>query len=251
MAIENLMRVVRSKSSKEIRDLVCLLREIPDADLDERGPVDVFARTASPRLATDAAEKRIAQLRSIQDLVGRLRAGNLPDADRLRGLDELDAAVQAIAACFKTEQSASDGNGGEPGSDDGVRTRRDVRTRETIMLVDDEELVLNATASILARNGYNVLTATGGEMAIQLLEKNSDLVRLAILDLSMPGMNGKEMLAYIRERHPAIDVLIYSGDATEAVIPDLLSDGASAVLHKPALSDTLMARIREIIDSNA
>lgn len=97
----------------------------------------------------------------------------------------------------------------------------DVRGRGTILLVDDEDIVRSSTADMLEQIGFDVVQAASAEQALALLERGDAFV-LLITDHLMPGMSGTELARIMRDRRPALPVLLLSGYADVAEIaPDL------------------------------
>ena len=101
-----------------------------------------------------------------------------------------------------------------------------------MMLVDDEERFLETTKKLLARKGYEVLTATSGSEALEKLMKEN--VHVVILDVKMPGMDGVATLKAIKSRYPLVEVIMLTGHATVESAEDGLKSGATDYLMKPA-----------------
>jgi DNA-binding NtrC family response regulator len=109
-----------------------------------------------------------------------------------------------------------------------------------IMLVDDEERFLQTTQKLLAKNGYEAITATNG---MQCLEKLSqELVHVVILDVKMPGMDGVETLKRIKQQFPMTEVIMLTGHATAESAVEGMKSGATDYLVKPADIETLIAK---------
>ena len=81
----------------------------------------------------------------------------------------------------------------------------------TILVVDDESLLLTMADAILSEFGYNVLTASSGQKALQILAQPATRVHLVITDLVMPGMGGRELMERIRQQGLEMPVLTMSG----------------------------------------
>jgi DNA-binding NtrC family response regulator len=107
-----------------------------------------------------------------------------------------------------------------------------------IMLVDDEERFLLTTGKLLARKGFDVLTASSGEHCLEMLSRN--LVHVVILDVKMPGMNGLETLQEIKRKYPLIEVIMLTGHATVESAVEGLRSGAIDYLMKPVSVDDLI-----------
>jgi DNA-binding NtrC family response regulator len=109
-----------------------------------------------------------------------------------------------------------------------------------IMLVDDEERFLQTTQKLLAKNGYEAITATNG---MQCLEKLSqELVHVVILDVKMPGMDGVETLKRIKQQFPMTEVIMLTGHATAESAVEGMKSGATDYIVKPADIETLIAK---------
>ena len=102
-----------------------------------------------------------------------------------------------------------------------------------ILLVDDEELVRRAAATMLAHLGYTVLEASNGEEAIELFQRNLSNIVLVILDLSMPVMDGEECLRRLRNIKPDVPVVLSSGFSEAEATRRFQSTGVATFLQKP------------------
>jgi DNA-binding NtrC family response regulator len=112
-----------------------------------------------------------------------------------------------------------------------------------LMLVDDEERFLSTTKKLLERKGYEVLTATSGPQALEILRTTN--VHVVILDVKMPGMDGNATLVEIKRQFPMTEVIMLTGHATVASAVDGLKSGASDYLMKPTDLDDLVAKAEE------
>jgi CheY-like chemotaxis protein len=122
---------------------------------------------------------------------------------------------------------------------------------ETVLVVDDESDIRELTAEALARFGYRILTAESGEEAVEVYSKHSSDIDLVVLDLNMPGMGGHECLAGLLRYDPKPLVLVASGYSSRGQIEKSLETGAAGFIAKPFELQTLMDKIREILDHNA
>ena len=119
---------------------------------------------------------------------------------------------------------------------------------ETILLVDDEAIVLNLCQTILRLGGYAVITAGSGTEALRLVQDNTGKIDLALLDLMMPGMNGIELAVHFKTLCPDCKVLLFSG---QAATNDLLESASKSghdfeLLSKPIHPKDLLAAIRKL-----
>ena len=115
----------------------------------------------------------------------------------------------------------------------------------SLMLVDDEERFLETTAKVLARKGYETLTAASGSEALELL--GSHQVDVVILDVKMPGMGGLQVLREIKFRHPLIEVIMLTGHGTIETAVEGMKTGAFDYLTKPCDIDELIAKAEEAL----
>ena len=113
---------------------------------------------------------------------------------------------------------------------------------ETVLVVDDESLLLTMTETILNEYGYKTLTASNGQKALAILERDDSKVDLVITDLVMPGMSGRELVEHIRRLVPATRILCMSGYGTAAD-----KQSGTAYLRKPFTSGQLLAKVRQVI----
>lgn len=89
--------------------------------------------------------------------------------------------------------------------------------KETILLVDDEPMLLTLGKAIIGRQGYQVLTARDGREAVDIYKKSSDKIDLVLLDLTMPNLSGRDAFRLMREINPGVGVLFASGYSSESV----------------------------------
>ena len=117
----------------------------------------------------------------------------------------------------------------------------------TILVVDDEPAVLETVRDGLAAHGYQVLTAGGGDEALQIAQTHQGPIALALVDVVMPGMSGPEVVQRLHAARPELKVLFMSGFSTEVVVVHGLDTG-DPILVKPFSLDTLGRKVREILD---
>ncbi|MBI5249645.1 MAG: PAS domain S-box protein [Desulfomonile tiedjei] len=119
---------------------------------------------------------------------------------------------------------------------------------ETVLLVDDEDLVRELGYRILRRSGYTVLTAANGVEALDVFIRQKDLVALIILDLIMPSMGGKECLKELMKIDPQVKVLVASGYSVDASTQEALGMGAKGFVGKPFRFRELLKQVRKTLD---
>jgi PAS domain S-box-containing protein len=117
----------------------------------------------------------------------------------------------------------------------------------TILVVDDEPQVVKVCARLLQKFGYEVLTATGGRQAIELVRRYGVKISLVLLDMTMPEMSGRETYETLRKIVPGIKVLLSSGFAVEGQAQELLDSGCDGFIQKPVDAVVLSAKVSEVM----
>jgi len=117
---------------------------------------------------------------------------------------------------------------------------------KTILLIDDEEMVINISEMMLKKLGYKVLKAHNGYEGLQLFKENKSKIDFIISDLEMPEMNGKEVMHKLREIDPQIKIMLSSGALTDADAKEFMNKGFNGFIKKPYNMNTLCAKIAEI-----
>jgi two-component system, cell cycle sensor histidine kinase and response regulator CckA len=123
-----------------------------------------------------------------------------------------------------------------------------VKGAGTILLVDDEEMILQVGGEILERIGYRVLSAKGGRKAVELFEKCTQPVDLVILDMIMPEMSGAEVFYRLREINPSVKVLLSSGYSMEGQARELLKKGCIGFIQKPYSMGDLSKKVKDAME---
>ncbi|MCA9517864.1 MAG: response regulator [Myxococcales bacterium] len=119
---------------------------------------------------------------------------------------------------------------------------------ETVLLVDDDELVRNMAQRILRGAGYTVLTARDGAEGIRVLEDGMGEIALVVMDLVMPRMGGREAWDRMREMAPSLPFLFVSGYSMSAVDSDFVQHSGRRFLPKPFSSGHFLREVRLAID---
>ena len=125
-----------------------------------------------------------------------------------------------------------------------------LRGTETILLVEDEEVVRGLTQKILEESGYHVLTAGGGDEALQLCSEKKTKIDLLLTDVVMPGASGKEVADRLGDMVPGIKVLFMSGYTDESIVHHGVLDSNVEFIQKPFTPVALSRKVREVLDSN-
>jgi len=126
---------------------------------------------------------------------------------------------------------------------------RAVDGSETVLVVEDETMVRTLAVKLLRRRGYDVLAVRSGEEALDLASQHEGSIDLLLTDVVMPGMNGAELAAILGRQRPQMKVLFASGYTDNVIVHHGVLEPGLAFLSKPYSSDTLAAKVREVLDA--
>jgi signal transduction histidine kinase/CheY-like chemotaxis protein len=126
-----------------------------------------------------------------------------------------------------------------------------LRGHETILLVDDEKTVREVSRELLERLGYRVISAGGGQEAVEIYRTDKDTIDLVILDMIMPGMSGSETFDRLRDMNSDIKVILSSGYSLNGQARSILDRGCQAFLQKPFTLQALSENLREVLERHA
>lgn len=118
---------------------------------------------------------------------------------------------------------------------------------ETVLLVDDETMIIDVSVQMLKRLGYEVLTAHNGRQAIEIFQQNHEKIAIVVLDLIMPGMGGGEVYERLKEIDSDVKVLLSSGYSINGQAAEILNHGCDGFIQKPFNLNELSYKLREII----
>jgi PAS domain S-box-containing protein len=118
---------------------------------------------------------------------------------------------------------------------------------ETILLVDDEELILEINEEMLTSRGYTVIRAQSGEQALQIFRERGGEIDLVLMDLGMPGMGGEQCLQQLKTMAPEIRVIVGSGYAGHRIAEAPERFGADGFLSKPYRLNQLLVEVRRLL----
>ena len=119
---------------------------------------------------------------------------------------------------------------------------------ETVLMVDDEEMIIEVGQALLEKLGYKVIVARSGEHAVEIVKNRGAQIDMVILDLIMPGLNGDRAFDRIRDIQPSMPVLLSSGYSIDGQARKILSRGCNGFIQKPFNISGLSRKIREILD---
>ena len=118
---------------------------------------------------------------------------------------------------------------------------------DTLLLVDDEAVVLDVTASMIRRLGYTVITARSGREAVEIYTEHADHISAVILDMIMPEMNGGEVFDELKRINPRVKVILASGYSMEGQAREIMNRGCDGFLQKPFTLQDFSVRLRSLI----
>ncbi len=119
---------------------------------------------------------------------------------------------------------------------------------ETLLVVEDEPMILEVTVEILEGLGYTVLSTTSPEQALRIASGHEGAIDLLLTDVIMPGMNGRDLAARMRSIRPGLRVLLMSGYTANVITVRGLVDRDDAFVQKPFSTGEIAARVRSLLD---
>ena len=120
---------------------------------------------------------------------------------------------------------------------------------ETILVVEDEDLVLDVARRILTRHGYRVLAARGGPEALELIHEHRGTIHLLLTDVVMPGLTGKQVAERVSELRPKIRVLYMSGYPESVITSQGVVQRGIHLVSKPFVAADLLDHVRATLDA--
>ncbi len=124
------------------------------------------------------------------------------------------------------------------------------RGSETVLLVEDDEIVSRLVSHVLRKSGYQVLEAGDASEAIRLSAEHQGPIPLMITDVVMPRMGGRELATLLHQSRPAMRVLYMSGYTDDSVVRQGLLDPVTAFIQKPFTTQALERRVRDLLDES-
>ena len=120
--------------------------------------------------------------------------------------------------------------------------------KETILMIEDEEVVIEVTQSMLEMLGYRVMAAETGEEAVHMAKTFDGQIDLALLDIKLPDMEGGKVYPLIMEARPDLKVIVFSGYAIDGPARKILDAGAQDFIQKPFSIATLSEKLKEVLE---
>jgi len=121
---------------------------------------------------------------------------------------------------------------------------------ETVLIVDDEEIVIGVGRQMLQKLGYSVLTASNGQEAVDVCNNAPDAVDLVLLDMIMPGMGAGDTYDRLKAINPAIKVILSSGYSLDQKASAILDRGCNGFIQKPFNMKNLEEKITQVLKTD-
>ena len=119
---------------------------------------------------------------------------------------------------------------------------------ETILLIDDEEMVLNVSREILQALGYKVIASKNGREAVDMYRSRVNEIDLVVVDMIMPDMSGLEVFKELKSINPGIIVILSSGYSINGAAAKIMEQGCNGFIQKPFDLQQISHKIREVLD---
>ena len=117
----------------------------------------------------------------------------------------------------------------------------------TILIIDDEEMILDVGESFLKELGYDVLIAKGGNEGLEIYKMYQEKIDMVILDMIMPGMTGSDTYDSLKEINHDIKVLLSTGYIINGEANEILERGCNGFIEKPSNIEQFSQKISEIL----
>lgn len=120
--------------------------------------------------------------------------------------------------------------------------------KETILLVEDEPMLLELVQSLLESAGYRVLTAKDGRTAVEMYKTHQQEIRLVLSDLGLPLLSGWEACRQMLAINPALKVVVATGYLDHAAKDEMMESGVKEFVQKPYFAAELIAKLRDLLN---
>jgi len=120
---------------------------------------------------------------------------------------------------------------------------------ETILLVDDEQVLLDVGQQTLQMLGYTVLTCNGGQEALELFNRSPQGIDLVISDMTMPKMTGDQLVAHLLHTRPDLPIILCTGFSSKLTNKEAADIGVKALVEKPLVAEKLASLVRKVLDA--
>ncbi len=136
---------------------------------------------------------------------------------------------------------------------ENAKAREDVEAQggtETILVVEDEELLLDLLQSLLESKGYKVLTAKDGAEAVRQYAQHKEEIAVVLTDIGLPKLGGREVFFQLQALNQNVKVILASGFLEPKVKSEMFKAGAKEFIQKPYMPNEILKKTREVIDTN-
>ncbi len=123
------------------------------------------------------------------------------------------------------------------------------KAKETVFLIDDDDMIVDVGEHILNSSGYDVVSAKSGKEAIEVYKENHSRIDMVILDMILPDMGGGDTYDRLKEINPGVKVLLESGYDIDYQGRDIMERGCDGFIQKPFNMNELLEKIRGILTS--
>ena len=128
---------------------------------------------------------------------------------------------------------------------------RAAQGNETILLVEDDEVVRKLVREVLDNEGYRLLEAANGVAALSICAQYEEPIHLLLTDVIMPEMNGRALADRLVPQRPEMKVLFMSGYTDDVIADHGVLDTGTAFIQKPFVLDVLARKVRDVLDGRA
>jgi two-component system, cell cycle sensor histidine kinase and response regulator CckA len=118
---------------------------------------------------------------------------------------------------------------------------------ETLMVVEDDAMIMKVIKQVLVSSGYNVLTAGDGKEALRLFDLHKGHIDMLLTDIIMPGMGGRDLADQMKQTRPDLKVLYMSGYTDDAIVRHGMLEKGLSFIQKPFASGNLKKKVREVL----
>ena len=129
-----------------------------------------------------------------------------------------------------------------------MKVQEIARSSETILLVEDDEMLLDLVKTVLEEQGFHVLAAKDGEKALEVYAHHKDEIAVVLSDMGLPRLGGWEILHKMKEINPNAKIILASGYSDPMIRSEMLKEGAMDYVSKPYNTDEITKKIREVIE---
>lgn len=119
---------------------------------------------------------------------------------------------------------------------------------ETILIIEDEEVLRDLLQSVLEDEGYKVIAATDGLGAVEIFRSHHESISLVITDMGLPKMGGWEAFEEMKKIDPNVRTIMASGFLAVSLRNEMLKAGAKEFIQKPYAPEIILQKIRDVLD---